>query len=84
MTDGSNSTAIIAAWNAMVVGNYTEMATMVVVLYEYVITFGVEVDLFWGKEITGASIVFFLNRYFVLVYHLVQLPSWFLLFSSTP
>ncbi|PIL30411.1 hypothetical protein GSI_07597 [Ganoderma sinense ZZ0214-1] len=49
----------------------------VVVLYEYVITFGVEVDLFWGKEITGASIVFFLNRYLVLAYYLVQLRAWF-------
>ncbi|PIL30268.1 hypothetical protein GSI_07446 [Ganoderma sinense ZZ0214-1] len=83
MADESDTAAVIAAWNAAAVGNYTEIATMVVVLYEYVITFGVEVELFWEKEITGASIVFFLNRYLVLSYNLVQLPSWFPLFRST-
>ncbi|PIL30401.1 hypothetical protein GSI_07587 [Ganoderma sinense ZZ0214-1] len=85
MADDSDSVALIAALNAAAVGEYMELATMVVMLYvyEYVITFGVEVDLFWGKEITGASIVFFLNRYLILAYNLVLLPSWFSLSGST-
>ena len=31
--------------------------------YEYLITLGDEVELFWGKRFTGASLLFFLNRY---------------------
>ena len=39
---------------------------VVVILYEYLITLGLEVQLFWGREITGASILFFINRYTML------------------
>ena len=45
---------------------------LVLVLYEYIITFGIEVDLFWGKDMTGASVIFFLNRYLMLAYNLVK------------
>ncbi|PIL30385.1 hypothetical protein GSI_07570 [Ganoderma sinense ZZ0214-1] len=82
MADESDNAATIAAWNALAVADYIGVATMVIVLYEYVVTFHMEVDLFWGKEITGASIVFFLNRYLVLAYYLVQLPTWFSLSGS--
>ncbi|KAM5541344.1 hypothetical protein V8D89_004898 [Ganoderma adspersum] len=33
------------------------------VLFEYLITFGAEVQLFWRRKLTGASILFFFNRY---------------------
>ncbi|PIL30379.1 hypothetical protein GSI_07564 [Ganoderma sinense ZZ0214-1] len=77
MADNSENAATIAAANSMAVANYIGVAAICVVLYEYVITLGIEVDLFWGKEITGASIVFFLNRYLALAYNLVRIPAGF-------
>ena len=56
----------------------------VLIFYEFLITFGAEVDLFWRKEVTGASILFLLNRYLVLSYNLVQLPSWWTSNSVSP
>ncbi|KAM5536319.1 hypothetical protein V8D89_010011 [Ganoderma adspersum] len=49
--------------------------TIVLVIYEYLITFGAEVQLFWGRDITGASILFFVNRYMRLIYVLFDLRS---------
>ncbi|KAM5536323.1 hypothetical protein V8D89_010015, partial [Ganoderma adspersum] len=43
------------------------------VVYEYLVTIGNEVQLFWGREITGASILFFVNRYMMLFYVLFSL-----------
>ncbi len=37
------------------------------VVYEYMITFGREVELFWTGRLTGAAILFFFNRYLSLV-----------------
>ena len=34
--------------------------------YEYLITFGAEVNLFWRQKFTAAAAFFFLNRYIVL------------------
>ncbi len=39
-------------------------------MYEYCITIGKEVRLFWGKKITGAAVLFFVNRYLVLFYNI--------------
>ncbi|KAI0788066.1 hypothetical protein C8Q74DRAFT_1196326, partial [Fomes fomentarius] len=42
----------------------------VLLLYEYLITISAEVDLFWRRKWTGASVLFFLNRYVSLLYFL--------------
>ena len=39
-------------------------------MHEYLITVGAEVELFWKRKITGASILFLTNRYLVLFYNL--------------
>ena len=46
---------------------------VVLVIYEYIITFSTEVQLFWAGEVTGASVLFFVNRYMLLVYTLFGL-----------
>ncbi|KAI0364546.1 hypothetical protein BV20DRAFT_955979, partial [Pilatotrama ljubarskyi] len=42
-------------------------------LYEYVITFEREATHFWGRKATGATALFFCNRYIPLVVNLVSL-----------
>ena len=46
---------------------------VVLMMYEYLVTFSTEVQLFWAGEVTGASVIFFINRYMQLVYALLSL-----------
>ena len=46
---------------------------VVLVLYEHLVTFNTEVQLFWAGGVTGASVLFFANRYMLLVYALLTL-----------
>ena len=46
---------------------FTNCNTIALVIYEYILTLITEIQLFWGKEVTGASIIFFVNRYVMLV-----------------
>lgn len=41
---------------------------LALIFYEYLATFPAEVRYFWRRRITGASLLFFANRYLVLVY----------------
>ncbi len=42
--------------------------------YEYVVTFGREVELFWKRRITVSSILFLVNRYLPLVVNIIYAP----------
>ena len=37
-------------------------------MYEYAITFPYELQLFWGRKVTGAMLLFFANRYLALFF----------------
>ena len=54
---------------------FTDSCAYVVVLiiYEYIVTFSTEAQLFWAGGVTGASVLFFVNRYMLLVYALLSL-----------
>ena len=45
------------------------------VIYEYLVTFTTEVQLFWVRELTGASILFFINRYVAILVAIIALIS---------
>ncbi|KAI0716577.1 hypothetical protein C8Q76DRAFT_616795, partial [Earliella scabrosa] len=47
----------------------------VFLIYDYVITFGREVDLFWTTKLTGASVLFFTNRYVTLLFNALGLVA---------
>ncbi|KAI9000922.1 hypothetical protein BD414DRAFT_405632, partial [Trametes punicea] len=49
------------------VEEHCDIAAFVLVFYEYTITFDREVALVWGKKLTGATILFVLNRYLALL-----------------
>ena len=40
------------------------------VLYDYWLTFGAEVDLFWNGGCSSAAVLFIANRYLTVVYYL--------------
>ncbi|KAI0674248.1 hypothetical protein C8Q78DRAFT_966836, partial [Trametes maxima] len=43
-------------------------------VWEYVVTFDREVSLVWTRKVNGASMIFLLNRYIMLIQFAVQLP----------
>ena len=45
------------------------------IFYEYAITFNNEVRLIWRRRITAASVLFFLNRYIMILDNIVTLIS---------
>ena len=47
------------------------LTSSALVVYEYLLTFTQEVSVFWTKRQTGASILFFLNRYLLVMYMIV-------------
>lgn len=45
------------------------------VLYDYIITTEEEVRLFWGKKLTGATMLFWLNKWLVILHYTVAAVS---------
>ncbi|KAI0730620.1 hypothetical protein C8Q76DRAFT_792771 [Earliella scabrosa] len=69
---GSTDVAIAMAAESMI-RNYCGMAGIVFLLYEYTITIGQEVDLFWTRRFSGATILFIANKYLTLLNHLFDI-----------
>ncbi|RPD56564.1 hypothetical protein L226DRAFT_455382 [Lentinus tigrinus ALCF2SS1-7] len=55
--------------------NCALIAEAIVIFYEYLITFDSEIRLVWSRRITGASVLFFLNRYIMLLQNVITVPS---------
>ena len=51
---------------------------VVLFMYDSVITTGDEIRCFWGKKLTGAAILFWLNKYLTLLYMVWDLGSGFI------
>ncbi|KAM5541391.1 hypothetical protein V8D89_004945 [Ganoderma adspersum] len=68
--DPSDSAAeIVAEYSNLFVTNCCFTASSVVFMYEYFITVGEEAKYFWKHKVTGASAIFFLNRYIPLTFY---------------
>ncbi|KAI0701126.1 hypothetical protein C8T65DRAFT_697124 [Cerioporus squamosus] len=70
MSDDSSSYAaeVVSDFSSVFSSNCAGYASIAMVFYEDAITIGREVDLFWGKRLTAASVLFFLNRYITIVF----------------
>ena len=44
-------------------------------IYDHVVTVTYEVRLFWRKKATGASLLFFANRYLALFYYIFEITT---------
>ncbi|KAI9062446.1 hypothetical protein FKP32DRAFT_1593603 [Trametes sanguinea] len=51
---------------------YTLAAPFALLAYEYVITLDREVHLVWGRKLTGATVLFVLNRYWLFFEYITQ------------
>ncbi|KAF9450322.1 hypothetical protein P691DRAFT_773973 [Macrolepiota fuliginosa MF-IS2] len=58
---------LMDALNHVVIGKWTDMATMVVTVYEWLITLDMEIRLIWRREWSFTKVMYLLNRYSVVV-----------------
>ncbi|KAI1795344.1 hypothetical protein LXA43DRAFT_1090993 [Ganoderma leucocontextum] len=69
---GSQLSQLINALESNLVANQCGLAITALYIYDYAITFAREVELFWGRRFTGASLLFLLNRYLNLAHIIVE------------
>ncbi|KAI0629432.1 hypothetical protein C8Q77DRAFT_1235304 [Trametes polyzona] len=55
--------------------SYETFAAFALLAFEYVITFDREVRLVWGRKVTGATILFVLNRYWLFFQYVTQVVT---------
>ncbi|OSD07956.1 hypothetical protein PYCCODRAFT_1463221 [Trametes coccinea BRFM310] len=54
--------------------NLTFVTAVAWLAWEYIVTLDREISLVWTRKLNGASVIFFMNRYIMLVQFAVQLP----------
>ncbi len=45
------------------------------IFFEHILTFGDEVEMFWKQKFTGATVIFLLNRYLILISYLMDFAT---------
>ncbi|OBZ69775.1 hypothetical protein A0H81_10175 [Grifola frondosa] len=70
----SDTQALFAAYDRLVVENYFIVASSAVLFFDFCLTFTSEVQCVWSrKRFSYTTLIFFLNRYTVLVERVVLL-----------
>ncbi|KAH9855446.1 hypothetical protein C2E23DRAFT_901346 [Lenzites betulinus] len=64
---GSTPAEVITSFATVEHAWWLQIGVIALLVYEYVITFGMEVGLFWRRKITGATILFLVIRYVALL-----------------
>ena len=58
-------------------GTHMLRVNAVIVLYDFALTTGDEVRLFWGRRFTGATALFLLNKWVNVLYFLFAVAGYF-------
>ncbi|KAI0794446.1 hypothetical protein C8Q74DRAFT_576831 [Fomes fomentarius] len=73
---------IVLAFARISAASYCYIAGSVFFLYEASITFGDEVEYFWKRGVTGASLLYLSNKYVAVAYHSTSLVSRLLIYDN--
>ncbi|KAI0738541.1 hypothetical protein C8Q80DRAFT_1347753, partial [Daedaleopsis nitida] len=73
LPDPNEVAELTALYNSLWIDSYCLLAGLTLFLYEFIILFGSEVEYFWRRRMTGASILFLLSRYLSLMYFILDL-----------
>ncbi|KAI0712942.1 hypothetical protein C8T65DRAFT_695143 [Cerioporus squamosus] len=65
--------AIIELSDSLYTSRYCQMATVVVFIFDVLITFDRDVACFWNSKWTGASLLFFANKWISITLYLISL-----------
>ncbi|KAI0357260.1 hypothetical protein OH77DRAFT_1435943 [Trametes cingulata] len=72
----SGAQQIIANHAFFFIEDCANFAQAALIFYEYFITFASEIRLIWRRKITGASVIFFLNRYIMVFQNGITVASY--------
>ncbi|CCM06021.1 uncharacterized protein FIBRA_08265 [Fibroporia radiculosa] len=77
MLQGNSSAGYLALvetdFNNMLLANFCTVAAMMLLLYDYILTFAQEIQCIWRRKFSGATVLFFLNRYLSIIYRILML-----------
>ncbi|KAI0682289.1 hypothetical protein C8T65DRAFT_750689 [Cerioporus squamosus] len=76
--------ALVAYYSSHQTNSYCNLASSVLFFFECAITFTDEVNLFWSQRLTGASALFFLNRWAIVLYGAYTLITGFMSNTISP
>ncbi|RDX45393.1 hypothetical protein OH76DRAFT_1420855 [Lentinus brumalis] len=74
---------LIDFYSSTLSATYIGLVPIVFLLYDYVLTLGREVGLFWNGTLTGASVLFFVIRYSTLLYEVLDIVEYVPTLSDT-
>lgn len=60
----------------ILIANYAAVAFVMILLYDYVLTFGEEVEFIWKQKISVGSILFLFNRYMPMIDLVIAMNSY--------
>ncbi|RPD59956.1 hypothetical protein L227DRAFT_575957 [Lentinus tigrinus ALCF2SS1-6] len=66
---------VASVFESVVTSNYCGMAAMTLIGCEYLALLPREIELFWKRRVTGASVLFLSNRYLSLLSQVIQLTN---------
>ncbi|RPD68572.1 hypothetical protein L226DRAFT_563849 [Lentinus tigrinus ALCF2SS1-7] len=73
---GSEIAQIITLYDAIYTTETCTYAVLALIAFEYILTFRQEVDMFWNRRLTGATGLFLLNRYIIIIFLILAItPS---------
>ncbi|RPD53369.1 hypothetical protein L227DRAFT_589365 [Lentinus tigrinus ALCF2SS1-6] len=73
----SQAVALVAAAQSVYTAHLCIVGSSVFLMYDYVINLGQEVELFWTTKLTGATALYFANRYITLLFVIMGLVQSF-------
>ncbi|OCH91655.1 hypothetical protein OBBRIDRAFT_872046 [Obba rivulosa] len=63
----ANYTDVLALLQGSLASQYSTVVPIAILCYDYCLTFATEMESFWSRKISWASVLFFLNRYVSLL-----------------
>ncbi|KAI0794518.1 hypothetical protein C8Q74DRAFT_1365958 [Fomes fomentarius] len=72
---GPDAAELISTYQSLFVDNACAFAVLAFVIYDYAITLGQEIEMFWKRKFTGATALFLLNRYLLVLDYIFNIAT---------
>ncbi|KAH9913155.1 uncharacterized protein BXZ73DRAFT_107035 [Epithele typhae] len=69
---GDQISQVIEEYQDLYTDNYVMGAAAVILIFDYLLTFGREVNFFWNRRVSGSTVLFILNRYLALIFQILS------------
>ncbi|KAM5530760.1 hypothetical protein V8D89_015567 [Ganoderma adspersum] len=79
----TNNAPLIAYLTSSAIGNYCNTSALALLVYDYILLLDKEIELFWKRKVTGASLLFLFNRYLPIIAYIIR-PAKMIPMSCSP